>query len=202
MVREVGLKRRKGTTESAKEIQERGGEQLRSHIGLEIRNWWRCSFLSNSFRQEVQVTASWRPRFSQLINSWRRWHFWVKDLLVKCRYSNSSEPESISLEFIGKENWALAKLGRDSFKVARKNMLEKRTPDFTAYDSSVLRRVSKRYFTWMNSTCSVLHMNWDYEVLEKCQTNDKHATKFKIFKLKTVVAISLLWPSPNRPNYM
>lgn len=38
MVREVGLKRRKGTTESAKEIQERGGEQLRSHIGLEIRN--------------------------------------------------------------------------------------------------------------------------------------------------------------------
>lgn len=78
---------------------------------------------------------------------------------MKCRYSNSSEPESISLEFIGKENWALAKLGRDSFKVARKNMLEKRTPDFTAYDYSVLRRVSKRYFTWMNSTCSVLHMN-------------------------------------------
>lgn len=107
------------------------------------------------------------------------------------RYSNSNQPEGGSAEFIAKENWALAKLGKDFLKVARKNMLRNRTTDITAYDSSILRRVTKRYFSWMNSAYPVLHEINFHEVLEKCQTNAKNATKFEIFQVKMVIAVSL-----------
>ncbi|KAJ9105650.1 hypothetical protein QFC19_003422 [Naganishia cerealis] len=114
------------------------------------------------------------------------------------QYSTSFADRGASETFIKKENAAIAKLGQDFLKVARKNTVRNRVTDITAYKTSMLLRLSKRYFVWMNSAYPVLHEYEFYDLVKRCQKQPKQATVLEFFQLNMVFAIALA--SLSRPR--
>lgn len=103
-------------------------------------------------------------------------------------------------EFIRKENAAIARLGRDFIKSARRHAAKgrNRATDITAYDPMLLARLARRYFTWMNSTYSVLHECVFQLQLEKCRTIPEGASPLDMFQVSMVMALALA--SISRPH--
>ena len=115
------------------------------------------------------------------------------------QYSTSFADRGASEAFIQKENAAIAKLGQDFLKVARKNTVRNRVTDITAYKTSMLLRISKRYFVWMNTAYPVLHEYEFYNMVQKCQKDPKQATTLEFFQVNMVFAIAL--GSISRPRF-
>lgn len=114
------------------------------------------------------------------------------------RYSHSFTPQGARETFIATENLSIGKLGRDFLKALRKNTVRNRATDITAYDMGILKRVSRRYFTWINSAYPVMHETQFYELLELCHGSGGTASKVSLLQVKIVIAIALA--SISRPH--
>lgn len=114
------------------------------------------------------------------------------------RYSHSLTPQGARETFIATENLSLGKLGRDFLKMHRKNTVKNRATDITAYDMGILRRVSRRYFTWISSAYPVMHEKQFYDMLELCHNDPASASKLVLTQVKIVIAIALA--SISRPH--
>ncbi|WEJ95144.1 hypothetical protein PSN45_002656 [Yamadazyma tenuis] len=109
--------------------------------------------------------------------------------------STGKSPREI---FIENENNAISKLGRDFLKQGRRTYRKNRVTDITAYDYNLLTRLTRRYFTWMNSANQVLHEVMLHLQLDKCRNNPEKATAVDLFQVKMVIAIALA--SISRPH--
>lgn len=114
------------------------------------------------------------------------------------RYSHSLTPQGARETFIATENLSLGKLGHDFLKMHRKNTVKNRATDITAYDMGILRRVSRRYFTWIGSAYPVMHEKQFYDMLELCHDAPASASKLVLTQVKIVIAIALA--SISRPH--
>lgn len=114
------------------------------------------------------------------------------------QYSIGSAHQESKELFIQKENAALRKLTRDFLKQARYNATKDRTTEVSAYKASLLHRLAKRYFTWMNSAYPVLHECVFHLQLEKCRSDPKSASAFDLYHVNMVLAIALA--SISRPH--
>lgn len=111
-------------------------------------------------------------------------------------YPESVTTRGVREAFIANELKAIAGLERDILKAYRKNIVQNKATDVAAYDHALLKRVCKRYFTWMNSAYPVLHEITTFELFEK-SWSDK-TTDFEQFQVKMVIAIAL--GSVSRPH--
>ncbi|QEO19239.1 hypothetical_protein [Candidozyma auris] len=114
------------------------------------------------------------------------------------RYSHSMTPQGARETFIATENLAIGKLGRDFLKASRKNIVRNRATDITAYNMSILSRVSRRYFSWFNSAYPVMHEKQFSDLLQKCHDSPDSASALSLFQVRIVIAISLA--SISRPH--
>ncbi|KAA8909718.1 hypothetical protein TRICI_004367 [Trichomonascus ciferrii] len=114
------------------------------------------------------------------------------------QYSNGSVHQESKELFIQREKAALRKLTRDFLKQARYNTTKDRTTEISAYKASLLHRLTKRYFTWMNSAYPVLHECVFHLQLEKCRSDPASASAFDLYQVNMVMAIALA--SISRPH--
>lgn len=114
------------------------------------------------------------------------------------RYSHSFTPQGARETFIATENLSIAKLGRDFLRALRRNVVKNQATDVTAYDMPILKRVSRRYFTWINSAYPVMHEKQFFEMLETCHSGSNETSKLVLFQVKIVIAIALA--SISRPH--
>lgn len=114
------------------------------------------------------------------------------------RYSSSFPRGKKREQFIRDENTAIAEIGREFLRDARRIILNAPVTDITAYDSSVLALLAKRYFTWMNSAHPVLHECMFHLQIERYRANPSIATDVDTFQVNMVLAIALA--SISRPH--
>jgi hypothetical protein len=114
------------------------------------------------------------------------------------QYSGSGGGRGDREKFIERENMAVAKLGRDFLKQGRKNITRNRVTDFTAYSHTMLSRLAKRYFTWMNSAHPVMHECMFHLQMENYRSNSESVSHLDAFQVNMVMAISLA--SISRPH--
>uniref|UniRef100_A0A060SYU7 ARAD1A19866p n=1 Tax=Blastobotrys adeninivorans TaxID=409370 RepID=A0A060SYU7_BLAAD len=114
------------------------------------------------------------------------------------RYSGSFPRGKEREQFIRNENAAIAELGREFLREARRIIPKAPVTDITAYDSSVLALLAKRYFTWMNSAHPVLHECMFHLQMERYRANPSIAADVDSFQVNMVFAIALA--SISRPH--
>lgn len=119
------------------------------------------------------------------------------DVREKIRHSNGQQ--NAREKFIEKENLAIAILRRDFLTQSRRiACMSGSITDLAGYDFSLLARLAKRYFTWMNSAHPVLHECVFHLQLEKCWSGSSEPSDVDLFQVRMVLAISLA--SISRPH--
>lgn len=104
-------------------------------------------------------------------------------------YGDHISTRGLREDFIANEVKAVMKLKKDFLKAYRKNIVQDKATEITAYDKLLLYRVCKRYFTWMNSGYPVMHETTTYESFTRCI--NETASVFEQFQVKMVIAIAL-----------
>lgn len=111
-------------------------------------------------------------------------------------YNEIMSARGLRENFIANEVKAVLKLKRDFLRAYRKNIVQDQATEITAYDKTLLNRVCKRYFTWMNSGYPVMHETTTFESFDKCMGGK--ASVLDQFQVKMVIAIAL--GSISRPH--
>uniref|UniRef100_A0A060TEA5 ARAD1D50776p n=1 Tax=Blastobotrys adeninivorans TaxID=409370 RepID=A0A060TEA5_BLAAD len=117
---------------------------------------------------------------------------------VRGKIRRNGQGKNARDKFIERENLAIANLRRDFLTQSRRIASKGSITDLTGYDFSLLARLAKRYFTWMNSAHPVLHECVFHLQLEKCWSGSSEPSDIELFQVRMVLAVSLA--SISRPH--
>lgn len=101
-------------------------------------------------------------------------------------------------EFIKNEKRSISSLGQEFLLKSRDLAKRNKASDITAYDYSLVDRLARRYFTWMNSAHPVMHECRFFFLLRQYYAHPEKAVLLDKFQVNMVIAISLA--SVSRPH--